>query len=92
MTVTIDFYTMQDRKDFYRALSLAMDLPEYFGENLDALYDFITGDAELPLNLHFVNMNFSQLEIFENLIELLEDLEDTLEDFHFKYSITPMDF
>lgn len=92
MTLTIDFYTVQDMKDFYRAFSSAVEVPEYFGENLDALYDFISGDAELPMEIHFINMNFSQLEIFESLIELFDDLDDALEDFHFKYSIVPIDF
>lgn len=91
MSLNIDFYKVQDMNDFYTALSEAVELPEYFGENLDALYDFITGEAELPMNIHFINMNFSQLEIFEKLIELFDDLDDTLKDFYFKYSIITED-
>ena len=84
-TIYIDFTDLGDYDDFYAQLKEKMTLPEFFGDNLDALYDFLTGFAELPLHLEFVNMCVEQLEIFEDLLVTLEDAEDELEDFTFSY-------
>ena len=84
-TIYIDFTDLGDYDDFYAQLKEKLTLPEFFGDNLDALYDFLTGFAELPLHLEFVNMSVEQLETFEDLLETLEDAEEELEGFTFAY-------
>lgn len=83
--IYIDFTEIGDYEDFYAQLKSKLDLPEYFGDNLDALYDSITGHVELPLHLEFVNMSVDQLEIFEDLLTTLEDADDELDEFTFAY-------
>lgn len=84
-TIYIDFAEIGDETDFYDQLKEKIPLPEYFGDNLDALYDTITGDLEMPLHLEFVNMSVDQLEDFEDLLATLEEIDDELEDFSFTY-------
>ncbi|MGG5208486.1 barstar family protein [Chryseobacterium sp. MIQD13] len=84
-TIYIDFTDIGDYEDFYAQLKEKITLPEYFGDNLDALSDVITGELELPLHIEFVNMTVDQLEIFEDLLTTLEDAEDETEDFSFSY-------
>ncbi|CEJ71338.1 Barstar [Chryseobacterium oranimense G311] len=84
-TIYIDFTDIGDYEDFYVQLKEKLTLPEYFGDNLDALSDVITGELELPLHIEFVNMTVDQLEIFEDLLTTLEDAEDETEDFSFTY-------
>ncbi|KMQ65468.1 barnase inhibitor [Chryseobacterium angstadtii] len=84
-TIYIDFTDIGDYEDFYAQLKEKITLPEYFGDNLDALSDVITGELEMPLHLEFVNMTVDQLEIFEDLLTTLEDAEDETEDFSFTY-------
>ncbi|RQO38058.1 barnase inhibitor [Chryseobacterium sp. KBW03] len=84
-TVYIDFTDIGDYEDFYTQLKEKIQLPEPFGDNLDALFDSITGDVEMPLHLEFVNMTVDQLEIFEDLLTTLEDAEEEVEDFSFSY-------
>ncbi|WP_294287940.1 barstar family protein [uncultured Chryseobacterium sp.] len=84
-TIYIDFTDLGDYEDFYVQLKEKLPLPEYFGDNLDALSDVITGGLEMPLHLEFVNMTVDQLEIFEDLLTTLEDAEDEMEDFTFTY-------
>ena len=72
-------------EDFYAQLKEKIELPEYFGDNLDALYDCISGDLEMPLHIEFVNMTVEQLEIFEDLLVTLEDLVEEVPDFSFSY-------
>lgn len=85
MEVYIDFLEIGDYEDFYAQLKEKLTLPERFGDNLDALFDVITGELEMPLHLEFVNMSVEQLEIFEDLLTTLEDAEDEIEDFTFAY-------
>lgn len=84
-TVYIDFIEIGDYEDFYQQLKEKLKLPETFGDNLDALYDSITGFVELPLHIEFVNMSVEQLEDFEDLLTTLEDADDELDDFSFSY-------
>ena len=83
--VYIDFSTIGDYEDFYAQLKEKLELPDYFGDNLDALYDSITGFTPLPLHLEFVNMSVDQLETFEDLLTTLEEAEDETGGFTFSY-------
>ena len=85
MEIYIDFLEIGDYEDFYAQLKEKLPLPEHFGDNLDALFDVITGELEMPLHIEFVNMSVEQLEIFEDLLTTLEDAEDEVEDFTFAY-------
>ena len=85
MEIYIDFLEIGDYEDFYAQLKEKLTLPEHFGDNLDALFDVITGELEMPLHLEFVNMSVEQLEIFEDLLTTLEDAEEEVEDFTFTY-------
>lgn len=84
-TVYIDFTDIGDYDDFYVQLKEKLTLPEFFGDNLDALYDSLTGFVELPLHIEFVNMSVDQLETFEDLLVTLEDADDELDNFTFTY-------
>ena len=50
---SIDFKTLQTKKDFHEALKGIMELPDYYGNNLDALYDVLT-EVSKPLELSFL--------------------------------------
>lgn len=84
-TIYIDFSEIGDEQDFYQQLKQKLSLPENFGDNLDALYDSLTGFVELPLHLEFVNMSVNQLEDFETLLETLEEADEEIEGFSFTY-------
>ena len=85
MEIYIDFLEIGDYEDFYAQLKEKFTLPDHFGDNLDALFDVITGELEMPLHLEFVNMSVEQLEIFEDLLTTLEDAEEEVEGFTFSY-------
>ena len=83
--IYIDFVNIGDYEDFYTELKSKLELPDYFGDNLDALADVISGELEMPLHIEFVNMSVDQLETFEDLLTTLEDAEDEVEGFTFSY-------
>ena len=83
--IEIDFTNIGDYEEFYEVLKSKIELPDYFGDNLDALADIISGELEMPLEIEFVNMSVDQLETFEELLETLEDVEYEVDEFSFSY-------
>ncbi|HLS31078.1 MAG TPA: barstar family protein [Flavobacteriaceae bacterium] len=87
MQIKIDFLNIKSMEDFYAQLQKELDLPEHFGKNMDALSDVISGEVKLPLKIHFINMELSQLEEFQELIQTMKSLEEEVEEFTFRYAI-----
>lgn len=89
--VKFDFDRIGTTEDFYAAAISQLNLPAHFGNNLDALWDCVTGDMPLPVAVRFINMSMSQLETFDKLITLFEDAADELEEsLSFEYYLQPM--
>ena len=75
MLVRIDGAEILSRDDLHDALSRQLSLPEYYGRNLDALYDCLTELSE-PTELHLVN----KAELTVNLGIYAEVFETVLRD------------
>lgn len=54
MTVTLDGLQMQDRASAHDHLKAQLMLPDYYGRNLDALYDLLTERGQ-PLEITLSN-------------------------------------
>lgn len=89
--ITFDFDYISDYDEFYSALKRKFDLPDWFGNNLDAFYDFISGELKLPCHLKLINLNPEQIEDFEDLFEMLEDAENEISGFSFSYYMEQFD-
>lgn len=48
------------KTDFHRILKNRLDLPDYYGANLDALWDCITTDIKLPIKIIWNDFNKSK--------------------------------
>ncbi|MFC7613657.1 barstar family protein [Actinokineospora soli] len=48
----VDGSAVRSRSDFYEAVAAALEFPEWFGHNLDALYDCLTDLSWLPPGEH----------------------------------------
>ncbi|ACZ08421.1 Ribonuclease inhibitor [Sebaldella termitidis] len=78
--IVIDFKNINSRKDFYLQLRKKCELPEYFGDNLDALWDVLTsGELDFPLTISFTNFNKNKNGFYRDLYELLKDAEKETE-------------
>ena len=89
--VKFDFERIGTVEDFYVVAMRELKLPEHLGKNLDALWDSITGDIALPVDVQFINLSMPQLETFEKLISLFEEAAEELgENFNFEYYLKPM--
>ncbi len=64
-----------------------MDLPEYYGENLDSLWDCVTGEIDLPLSVLWSNYRKSEENLGEQAgkyLTLFEDADNEIDGFNFK--------
>lgn len=75
MILHFDFTTLFSSDDFYYALKGQITLPDYFGNNLDALYDFLCVEAPLPLTIVFSHLTASQKDLFNPLVNTLREIE-----------------
>ncbi len=90
--VTFDFENIQSIDDFYSEAVAKLELPEYFGNNLDAMWDSLTGWIELPQEIRFINLSNEQLEQYVELILLFEDAAFDMDDeLFFNYSLKDKD-
>lgn len=72
--------------DFYDQLSFHLPLPDYFGHNLDALWDILSTDIEGPFEIVWKNSDDSKKLMgkdFERIVELFKNLEKERDDFQF---------
>ena len=76
--IKIDIKNIDNEKEFYEIIRNKLDLPEYFGDNLDALWDSITGYIELPIKIRFLNFNNKKSDFFISLKEVFIDAEKEL--------------
>ena len=57
MTVFLDALEMTERTKAHDHLTAQLQLPEYYGRNLDALYDILT-ERSTPLYITLLNKEF----------------------------------
>ncbi|MFZ6733664.1 barstar family protein [Undibacterium sp. Ji42W] len=64
--------------DFHEALANALDLSEFYGRNLDALWDVLSIDVERPLQLVWINSEKSKQAMgarFDQIVKILRRVE-----------------
>ena len=50
---TVDFRPVKHYRDLYKCIKNGLDLPDFFGENRDALWDCLTGFIRCPCDIRF---------------------------------------
>lgn len=80
---------MIDGRDFenievlHDVLKDKLDFPDYYGRNLDALWDCLTGWVDLPLTLVLKNFEFSNTLLgsyADDVLEVLQEAQEELKD------------
>ncbi|CRL62135.1 MULTISPECIES: barstar family protein [Proteus] len=75
--VVFDFKMLADRDAFYRDFALQFQLDEHFGNNLDALWDVLMGEIELPVSIVFKHFPHYSRD-FQPLVELMQEAQNEL--------------
>jgi ribonuclease inhibitor len=70
--------SLGSESDFHEALANALDLSEFYGRNLDALWDVLSVDVERPLQLVWINSEKSKQAMgarFDQIVKILRRVE-----------------
>ncbi|MGE5253932.1 MAG: barstar family protein [Planctomycetaceae bacterium] len=70
--------------EFYGQIARKLRFPDYFGRNLDALWDVLTTDVQGPLELAWEDSEASKKSMgkdFEKIAALLKEVEKERDDF-----------
>lgn len=85
--IIIDGSEFKTEQEFHKLIKLKLDLPNYYGENLDALWDCLTGGVELPASITWINFESSLMFLGTNAISIASVFEDAaLELAEFEFS------
>jgi len=71
-------------EDVHEWLKRELDLPEWYGRNLDALWDCITGDVPKPIRIRWI-ADSERSDRYSGIVELFRDAADEYEDISFEY-------
>lgn len=70
--------------EFYGEIAKKLRFPDYFGRNLDALWDVLTTDVKGPVELAWEDSEASKKSMgkdFQKVAALLKDVEKERDDF-----------
>lgn len=79
--VQLDGAACRSQEELHDQLKTVLNLPDYYGKNLDALWDCLTGEVTLPVELTWVNFQTSKDALgdyAENLRQLFQEAEEEL--------------
>ncbi|HDK7166202.1 TPA: barstar family protein [Clostridium botulinum] len=80
MNIIIDGSKINDKNQFHEYIKEIMELPEYYGENLDALWDCITGWITLPVKIEWTNYAVSKERLGDYVDKILETFKEAEEE------------
>ena len=69
--ITFDRNEFNWSEEFYKLIKDKFKLPEWFGENADALWDMLTGFIEIPCEIIFKNFDRKENDYNERNITLI---------------------
>ena len=74
--VVFDSSHVERLDQLHSELSRSLDFPDYYGANLDALYDCLSGDVALPLKIIWKNYNITRLKLGRDAEKVLKVMKD----------------
>lgn len=83
MQLTVNFNQIRELADFYALLDQKLNLPLYFGNNLEALYNSISCQLALPLTIEFENPSPQQTEEYLRFINTMKAFTIEVDGFSF---------
>ncbi len=90
MTYTIDLSEVKSTEELHDLLQEVLPLPDYYGRNLDALYDVLTSFSE-PMEIRFINTADAEAfigEYMQSLYELCGDVREENPEISFIFADT----
>lgn len=80
MTVTLDGTKITCTQDFHQQIKIILSLSDYYGENLDALWDCLTTWVEMPLTLIWTNFENNCIDLGEYAVKCVNLLKEAMQE------------
>ncbi|MGN7358049.1 barstar family protein [Paenibacillus sp. SAF-054] len=83
--IILDGRLVDNREQLHAFLKEALELPGHYGNNLDALWDCLTGWVRMPLTIRWLHFQESEEKLGEyssDVLQLFQDAESEIEGFH----------
>ena len=80
MHIIIDGNKITDKESLHETLKEKLVLPDYYGSNLDALWDCLTGWIELPTTIEWKNYSESEIRLGDYANKVLETFKEAQEE------------
>jgi ribonuclease inhibitor len=74
--VVFDSSHVERLDQLHSELARIFDFPDYYGANLDALYDCLSGDVALPLRIIWKNYNITRSKLGKDVEKVLKVMKD----------------
>jgi ribonuclease inhibitor len=87
---TLNGRVIRSLNDLYDQLDQKLSFPDYFGRNLDALWEVLSSDVEGPFEIiwnHAADSKKAMGVDFERGLKVLQDLEKERDDFTLKVEL-----
>lgn len=80
--IVIDFSKCNYPVDLHNELREKLELPEWYGNNFDALWDMLTGFIETPINITVIFKPETKLaeNLKENVLKIIETFKEASEE------------
>jgi ribonuclease inhibitor len=75
MLIELDGLSISSEQDFHKRIASAFSLAQYYGNNLNALWDLLSTDVERPVEIVWKNSKESEQsmgETFKKIISIFE--------------------
>ena len=80
--IVIDFSKCKYPMDLHNEIRKKLELPEWYGNNLDALWDILTGFIETPIEITVIYKpeNKAAENLKENVLKVIETFKEASEE------------
>jgi ribonuclease inhibitor len=88
MNVILEGEKLKNIEDFHKEISKLLEFPDYYGNNLDALWDCLTSWIEPPITLVWKDFEVSNLNLGDFAYKarsIFDDAEKEIDGFKVKY-------
>lgn len=85
-TIELKLSELEQYESVHHWLAAKLELPDHYGHNLDALWDCLTADIELPVTVLWINDGEAERD-YSAITNLLEEAAGEVEGFSFGYLV-----
>ncbi|WP_409317922.1 barstar family protein [Pseudomonas sp. KCJK9016] len=77
MIITLDGLTISSEQEFHKEIAIAFSVTDFYGNNLNALWDLLSTGVERPIDLIWKNSELSKKNMGDSYNKIIKIFERT---------------